>query len=652
MMKSLFFNIMSLLAAAVPLLLPTSCTENIPAAPLLSASLEVKPMQDASKSASSVTETTEDAVRNWNLLVFDRGVLAAMYYRDCRYDFFDSEATRRTKSMIAGISVVFDRPYDWFAVANVGNLADMPFFRSAVGVLTEAELRSWTPSIAVAGADALPMAWHEAGLSVSESQLLGGYTLPVVFERLVSRYDIIVNQAGLSNWAFTATGLKLQGADSVTPFADASSFRGSYAEAEYATAADVAMLNSGGATRYYPLENCFGNLLSVSDPMDKSLDNVLAADASARPSFVELSGRLTLQDGSFLDKDVTYRFYLGENSTTNFDVKRNVAHVVTLRLTDALIDGDAALWKVETGRFDDTRLLAFADDTVHLPAGMSYYAGILAEPGTLNYLVLMDAELLASGVTITGVIPNSGTAYSLPRLQINVPEGAETSGHIRIRTLDGQKYDDLAVSSYLPGPSLTGICFDRSHYALVRVEDGALHTACSFAVIAQYSDGSSGPVTPEASYEDEGDIWIDPVSGTLAATVACGEKILSATFGGFTASAQYSAEDLAVPVGLSGLHLESQDDEELLEFVVDAIDATLQKALSGGSWTADVTGEVGVTVGGQVVYDGYESGRGMLFHFTSAGSGTVTFTYTHNGVSVQWSISVTCDATGHVRYSQ
>ena len=92
MMKSLFLNIMSFLAAAVPLLLPTSCTENIPAAPLLSASLEVKPMQDASKSASSVTETTEDAVRNWNLLVFDRGVLAAMYYRDCRYDFFDSEA--------------------------------------------------------------------------------------------------------------------------------------------------------------------------------------------------------------------------------------------------------------------------------------------------------------------------------------------------------------------------------------------------------------------------------------------------------------------------------------------------------------------------------------------------------------------------------
>ena len=651
MKNSIIRNTALLLVYVLPLFFSAACTEEVPAAPLLSASLAVKPMEDASKSASSVTEATEDAVRNWNLLVFDHGVLTAMYYRDCRYNVHDSEATRRTKSMIGGISIVYDRAYDWYAVANVGDLSDTPFFRNGVGSLSETELCAWTPTITVAGADALPMAWHEAGLSVSESQLLSGYTLPVVFERLVSRYDIIVNQAGLSNWSFTATGLKLQGADSVTPFADVSSFTGSYAEADYATPADVAVLNSGGATRYYPLENCYGELLSVSNPMDKCQENVLSADASARPSFVELEGTLTLQDGSFLDKDVTYRFYLGENNTTNFDVRRNVTHVVTLRLTDALIDGDADLWKVETGRFDDTRALAFADDAVRLPAGMSYYAGIVAEPSTLYYRVLMDANLVSAGVTITGVVPDSGTAYSLPRLQINVPEGVETSGLIRIRTLDGQKYDDLPVSTYLPGPYLTGIRFDREHYALVQVEDGTVHTACRFRVIGQYSDGSVEPVTPSAAYTDEGDIWIDPVSGTLAATVACNGKTLTASYGGFTATAQYSAEDLAVPVGLSGLHLESQDDEELLEFMVDAIDATLRRALSGASWATDVTGEVSVSTEGQVVYDGYESGRGMLFHFTAPGSGTVTFSYNLNGIVVQMAIGVTCNAAGHVSYS-
>ena len=652
MKKSFIRNTALLLMSVLSLFFSAACTEEVPAAPLLSASLAVKPMEDASKSASSVTEATEDAVRNWNLLVFDHGILTAMYYRDCQYNVHDSEATRRTKSMIGGISIVYDRAYDWYAVANVGELADTPFFRNGIGSLSETELCAWTPTIAVAGADALPMAWHETGLSVSEGQILTGYTLPVVFERLVSRYDIIVNQAGLSNWSFTATGLKLQGADSVTPFADISSFTGSYAEADYATAEDVAVLNSGGATRYYPLENCYGELLSVSNPMDKCLENVLSADASARPSFVELEGTLTLQDGSFLDKDVTYRFYLGENNTTNFDVRRNVTHVVTLRLTDALIDGDADLWKVETGRFDDTRSLAFADDAVRLPAGMSYYAGIVAEPSTLYYRVLMDANLVSAGVTITGVVPDSGTAYSLPRLQINVPEGVETSGLIRIRTLDGQKYDDLPVSTYLPGPYLTGIIFDREHYALVQVEDGALHTACRFSVIGQYSDGSVEPVTPSASYTDEGDIWIDPVSGTLAATVACSGKTLTASYGGFTATAQYSSEDLAVPVGLSGLHLESQDDEELLEFIVDAIDATLRRALSGVSWMADVTGEVSVSTEGQVVYDGYESGRGMLFHFTTPGSGAVTFSYDLNGIGVQMTISVTCNAAGHVSYFQ
>ena len=553
--------------AAVLALFPAACAGNLSqeadagtvcsAGPCLSASLSVQPLCAAVKSASSVTAATEDVVRDWNLFQFDQGVLLAAYYHDCHYNPSDNAAERAAKSILSGIEVVYDRAYDWYAVANVGNLAETSFFRNGIGSLTVSEMQSWRPALDVTGSAALPMAWHEAGLSVSKRQLLSGYRLPVVFERLVSRYDIIVNQAGLSNWSFTATGLKLLGADSVTPFSGRSCFTGVYAETDYATASDVAALNRGEATRYYPLENCFGELLPVSDPMEKNWANVRAANASARPSYIELDGILTLTDGSALNKSVTYRFYLGENNTTNFDVTRNVTHIVTLYLTDDRVAGDADLWKVETGAITDTRRLEFAEEAVRVAAGTSCDVAVLTHPAALVYSVLMDADLVAAGVTITGVEPDSGATYSLGSLQINIPEGVEVSGHIRIRTPDGQKYDELEITSY-------------------------------------------------------------------------------------------SAADLEIPVGLSGFHLESQDDEELLEIIVDAIDVTLERVLSGETRTIDATGDVLVETTGLVVCDGYESGRGILFHFVSPGSGSITFSY-GDSVVVQLTVNVVCDASGHVR---
>ena len=556
-MKTCINRIFRVLGFVLPLLLAACTGEWAEPEPQLSVSLAVKPLHDGVKSASSVTEATEDAVRNWNLFQFDRGVLQAVYYRDCHYDASDSEAVRRAKSMISGIEIVYDRAYDWFAVANVGDLSETAFFRNGIGSLTVADMQSWCPEIDVAGTAALPMAWKTSGLSVSKQQLLGGYRLPVLFERLVSRYDIVVDQAGLSNWSFTATGLKLLGADSVAPFAERCGFTGAYAEADYATAADLAALNQGGAARYYPLENCFGELLSVSDPMEKNRANVQAADVSARPSYIELDGILTLTDGSGLEKGVTYRFYLGENNTTNFDVVRNVTHVVTLQLTDGLVNGDAAFWKVETGVFSDTRQLAFAEEAVRVAAGSTCNVAVLTDPPALTYHVLMDACLVEAGVTITGVQPNSGTAYSLGSLQINVPDNVAVTGHIRIRTPDGRQHDDLVITSY-------------------------------------------------------------------------------------------TVEDLEIPVQLSGFHLESQDDEDLLEFIVDAIDVTLERVLTGETRTLDATGDVQVETMGLVVCDGYESGRGILFHFVSPGSGSITFSY-GTTVVVQLTVHVVCDASGHVR---
>ena len=69
---------------------------------------------------------------------------------------------------------------------------------------------------------------------------------------------------------------------------------------------------------YYMLENCQGEVSSITDPTDKA-----PANAPACATYMRI-----LADGP--DKTLEYIVYLGENSTTNFDVRRNTKHDLNL----------------------------------------------------------------------------------------------------------------------------------------------------------------------------------------------------------------------------------------------------------------------------------------------------------------------------------
>ena len=383
---------------------------------MLSTALSVLPPAGQPATKSSYTGA-DDQVNNWNLLVFEGGILQAKYYQDSAGDL--------------SLDIMTDRPYRYYALANVGDLTS----RFTVGTTTVDDMQALRIDASIA--NGLPMAWHSPdAIAFSRRQLAGGQKLPVQLTRLVGRYDIVVDQTGLSNWSFTATSLTLSGVSSVTPFAERSRSTAASAVTDAATAADLAALNAGGATSYYPLENCLGTLLPEGgSPWNKIPANI---PADAYPSYIEIGGTLRMTDGSDLTRDVTYRFCLGENATDNFDVLRNRTHTVTLQLSDAPVSGESHHWKLETGYFTDTRSLAFANESILLLPGGQVEATINRTPSGLRYTVQADTSLIEAGVTLQGHA--WGSVLDSDQLTLTAPAGAApATGTLRLKTLDGSK---------------------------------------------------------------------------------------------------------------------------------------------------------------------------------------------------------------------
>lgn len=72
------------------------------------------------------------------------------------------------------------------------------------------------------------------------------------------------------------------------------------------------------SSTYYMFENCQGTFENITSPTDKAPENAPACATYMR----------ILADGT--DKLLEYIVYLGENSTTNFDVRRNTKHDMNL----------------------------------------------------------------------------------------------------------------------------------------------------------------------------------------------------------------------------------------------------------------------------------------------------------------------------------
>lgn len=243
--------------------------------------------------------------------------------------------------------------YNIYVTANMGTF-DAPADESEIGNALHA-----IDSFEDMG-NALPMCWKgKAELQAGENS-----TVYASLSRLVSKVSFKVETGVLEGLEITSVRL-CQGAGHIRPFMEGGSRILSEDEAldgDYATDEDIRSLMDGYPMYFYATENCQGALLADNDdPWTKVPDSI--GDKAGLCTYLEMKGKWS--DAADYEGTVTYRFYLGEDATGNFDIRRNSLHDLTLYLDEESFDRIS--WKIDTSQMEPSvwEVWADLDDNFH-----------------------------------------------------------------------------------------------------------------------------------------------------------------------------------------------------------------------------------------------------------------------------------------------
>lgn len=193
--------------------------------------------------------------------------------------------------------------------------------------------------------DALPMCWHgPATMKAGEKT-----TVFANLSRLVSKVGLNVDMGVLEGLNITSVTLR-QGAGCLRPFMKGGSRILSPDEAmegDHASEEDLNRLMEGEMMFFYVTENCQGKLLEGNqDPWNKVPESI--EDAAGLCTFIEMTGEW--EETALYAGTVTYRFYLGEDAVTDFNVRGNSVYNLTLYLQEESLEKIS--WKIDTSQME------------------------------------------------------------------------------------------------------------------------------------------------------------------------------------------------------------------------------------------------------------------------------------------------------------
>lgn len=230
--------------------------------------------------------------------------------------------------------------YNIYVTANMGTF-DAP--------INEADIKQAFYSIGSVShmGRALPMSWQ------GRTELKAGEktTVYAKLSRLVSKVGFKVEMGVLDGLEITSARL-CQAAGRIRPFMDGGSRILTPDEAvdgDYATEEDLENLMQGETMYFYVAENCQGTLLPDNDdPWTKVPDNI--GESAELCTYVEMEGQW-LEDADY-EGQVTYRFFLGEDASKSFDIRRNSLHNLTLYLEEESFEKIS--WKIDASQMEAT----------------------------------------------------------------------------------------------------------------------------------------------------------------------------------------------------------------------------------------------------------------------------------------------------------
>lgn len=439
--------------------------------------------------------------------------------------------------------------YNVWAAANIGG---------KINVTTLSDFTSGSRSVSYSDIASKGIPMYSVNASgqpgpASVTVAAGGSNVTVNVKRMMAKVNFKIDKSYLANpSAFEVKGVKIYNAiNSYAPFtanvkqAHSGSIDYSF---DKASASDVTAINSGSAIDLYAFENMQGTLLSGNtDPWKK----VPAQISGSADYCTYLEMEASYASGGKTYGKVTYRMYLGDDATTNFDVKRNTKYAITLFPTEDEVDGHRGSWKVETTDWDDERSLAFSPKSVTIECLTSGSTSIVKSPTDLAYeFTYSAADAAAAGLTIT----KTGDSVSIVSTTEVTSNKTVT---LHIETADGLHSDDCVIT-VTPKAAVEG-----KDYEIVASADPESikvgGTTAFSATLYEYKTvngvrtGTPTPVSGATFTWTSRTTGILTVSGSTGTGVSAGtaKVYASCSYGGNT----YTSDDVTVIVGNDVQHV-------------------------------------------------------------------------------------------------
>ncbi len=413
-------------------------------------------------------EDVETQVNSITLAAYDRhGVLSCA-------EHYESVADKVTMNLLPDVS------YKIYALANMGDMADeFPFMESDV-----AEMEYVIPSFSDVDAKGIPMC--------GELEFDGRPAVTIHLERLFAKLCVRIRHSGLATynpdaeWVdnFCNRNLYLRQANrKLLPF----SSNGSRAavpgdvmgESDYHSDMndpysykghlEISQLGPGPGYMqdtsfvFYVPENMQGVLLPHNDdPFRKIYDNIRNIGGKSYSDLCTYVEFNTYNNGSMgYSGDVMYRYYLGADNTSDFNLERNCVYDLTLDFSEKgfFIEDN---WKVDTGdNWDDGRELYFLEESYTVSPGktcnvMVHFKVDGNEAGDSDLLlgrweyILDEDAMRAAGLTVSFDPYKlvSGEKYNDFCLEITASPNAEvgSSFPMTVMTKEGALVDHSEIS--------------------------------------------------------------------------------------------------------------------------------------------------------------------------------------------------------------
>lgn len=190
-------------------------------------------------------------------------------------------------------------------------------------------------------------------------------------KRLAGQYNIAMKPSAVDAEYFVKDVRLMNCALDVYPFAYGRGASEFVSDGDYLTQDDIAELNSGGQVSICFVENHQGELLPGNTDRRKKIPSSLEAlkkGLSGCCTYMEITADIRTE--SALYTDAQFRFYLGQNETTDFSIIRNTVYNVSLDFTQNMVSEQE--WRIEADE-PLVNSLELSKDTVDIVNGVDDY---------------------------------------------------------------------------------------------------------------------------------------------------------------------------------------------------------------------------------------------------------------------------------------